>query len=89
MESTATSTGWLRSANPITRCTKDSGASLRFQLISQAAGWWVWLHRAHFAVAEALQHLGNQLLTVVHPEHHQRPAGRGEHPLKLGDEPLV
>ena len=38
--------------------------------------------------AEPLQRLRNQLRTVVHPQHLRRPAGRGEHLLELGDEPL-
>src|SRR4051812_47296053 len=43
---------------------------------------------AGLAVAEPLQRLGNQLRSIIHPQHFRPPAGSGEGLLEFGDQSL-
>ncbi|MGV0827196.1 hypothetical protein ABQF35_30470 [Mycobacterium syngnathidarum] len=42
--------------------------------------------RARLSVAELLQHLGNELWSVVHPQHLRRSAGGAQHFREFGEE---
>ncbi len=53
--------------------------------VASAASWWT-VGQAGFVLAEPLQCLGNQLRTVIHPQHLRRPAGHRERRLELGHE---